>query len=117
MAPSGFLLQPWLWQSQALLSSNLLFLSLSSHLFISPFDFLSLSSFLSLVSLSKATHDQNQTTATTASMAAHAGGGEPEDARMVATNPFRRETASLEVVEVHEGHDGNGVQTLVNGHP
>ena len=92
-------------------------LSLSSHLFISLFDSISLSSFLSLVSLSKATHDQNQTTATTASMAAHAGGGEPEDATMVATNPFRRETPSLEVVEVREGRDGSGVQTPVNGHP
>ena len=33
------------------------------------------------------------------SMAARAGGGEPEDTEMVTANPFRRETLSLEVVE------------------
>ena len=48
-------------------------------------------------------------------MAASAGGGEPEDTKMVAANPFRRETPSLEVVEARVGRDGNGVQLSVNG--
>ena len=60
---------------------------------------------------------QIQTTATAASMAASAGGGEPEDTGMVAASPFRRETPSLEVVEARVGRDGNVVQMPVNGHP
>ena len=76
--------------------SHLVSLSLPSTLF------LSLAPSLLFLSLKQLTA-QTQTTTTTASMATCAGGGEPEDAKIVAVSPFRRETLSLEVVEARVG--------------